>query len=609
MRACVVLLVCVVACKDTRIRPCVDDNECNLLVGATGACHPSPASATGWCAYEDSECASGERWSQFAGDDLALTCRDPDPAVDAGVPDATPLLALTVTKVGTGAGTVTSEPDGIDCGTVCEMGFVEGASVTLEAVPDPGDIFRGWSGDCEGLGPCVVPMTEPRDVTAHFAAPPGELLWLKRFGGEMGDNVTAAANTPTGDVIVAGVFRSTVDFGDGFAATSEGDADVFIAKLRGTDGTILWLKTLGGPLQEFAELDVAVTSAGDAVVVGAFNSLGVSLDDLTLTNHGDSDGFVVKLSGLHGTPLWGAPIGGTGDDRARGVTVDSVGNVYVTGWFNSTSFTLAAETLTNAGAAGTGDVFVGKFAGASGVETWARAFTGTGNDRGMRVAVDSDDNVIVSGTFRYTLSFGGGNSETNSTGAIFLTKFTGTESHVWDTQLSGPWTVGDMAVDAGDGIYLSGVTYAGFSFAGDSFAAPAFDAIYIARFTSDGAPSVAEVFEATTQDETLNGLEVVGDRIWAAGDFGGSINLGGGVMTSAGGGTGAFDAVLGRFTTSLAYEYSANHGSPTNEFTNALAANADRVVLCGRFTGVAPFYDEAIMTAGLDDGFCVAIAP
>ncbi len=80
---------------------------------------------------------------------------------------------LAITKSGTGAGTVTSSPAGIDCGSDCSETLVDGTSVTLTASPTTGSSFAGWSGSgCSGSSTCTVVMSEARAVTAEFTAAP-----------------------------------------------------------------------------------------------------------------------------------------------------------------------------------------------------------------------------------------------------------------------------------------------------------------------------------------------------------------------------------------------------------------------------------------------------
>ena len=109
-------------------------------------------------------------WSgACTGTGTCTVTMDQDRAVTAtfdlvGLPPHT----LTVTKAGTGSGTVTSSPAGIDCGSTCAVTFPGGTMVTLTATPAAGSTFTGWSGDCTGTGTCTVTMDQDRAVTATF---------------------------------------------------------------------------------------------------------------------------------------------------------------------------------------------------------------------------------------------------------------------------------------------------------------------------------------------------------------------------------------------------------------------------------------------------------
>jgi uncharacterized repeat protein (TIGR01451 family) len=97
------------------------------------------------------------------------------PSGDTAKITVTGQFTLTVAKAGSGSGTVSSSPAGIDCGATCATSFANGTMVTLTATPDAGSSFTGWGGDCTGTGPCVVTMDQDRAVTATFdqvAQPP-----------------------------------------------------------------------------------------------------------------------------------------------------------------------------------------------------------------------------------------------------------------------------------------------------------------------------------------------------------------------------------------------------------------------------------------------------
>ena len=95
----------------------------------------------------------------------------------AAIPASSPCTyAVTVTKAGTGSGTVTSSPAGIDCGAACAAEFAVGSSVTLTAASASGSSFSGWSGACAGtVSTCTVTVGQARSVTAGFAAAPATL--------------------------------------------------------------------------------------------------------------------------------------------------------------------------------------------------------------------------------------------------------------------------------------------------------------------------------------------------------------------------------------------------------------------------------------------------
>ena len=88
-----------------------------------------------------------------------------DPAPPASTP------TLSVSRTGSGSGTVNSSPSGIACGTDCSQTYVSGTRVTLTASAASGSVFAGWSGGgCTGTGTCSVTLNAATGVTATFNA-------------------------------------------------------------------------------------------------------------------------------------------------------------------------------------------------------------------------------------------------------------------------------------------------------------------------------------------------------------------------------------------------------------------------------------------------------
>ena len=79
---------------------------------------------------------------------------------------------LFVTTTGTGRGTVTSAPAGINCGPAggpCGASFTNGSLVTLNASPDATSRFAGFGGTCSSLATsCSMSMSAIANVTASF---------------------------------------------------------------------------------------------------------------------------------------------------------------------------------------------------------------------------------------------------------------------------------------------------------------------------------------------------------------------------------------------------------------------------------------------------------
>jgi uncharacterized delta-60 repeat protein len=102
---------------------------------------------------------------------------------------------LTVSRSGSGSGTVTSSPNAIDCGSTCSAQFAA-VPVRLTATAAPGSSFVGWSGDCSGTGTCALTMSADHAATAVFET--DKTLKLKKAGPGAGKVISNPAGIRCG---------------------------------------------------------------------------------------------------------------------------------------------------------------------------------------------------------------------------------------------------------------------------------------------------------------------------------------------------------------------------------------------------------------------------
>jgi hypothetical protein len=152
---------------------------------------------------------------------------------------------LTVIKSGTGTGTVTSSPAGINCGASCIAGFAYNQVVTLSASATSGSTFAGWSGEgCSGTGTCQVTMSQARNVNANFGLSPCTYSLnptSKNFGPELGSAGLAIAASPSSCGWSASTDSSWIRIASGGSGTGNGTLYYTVEPNTGTSrrqGTI-----------------------------------------------------------------------------------------------------------------------------------------------------------------------------------------------------------------------------------------------------------------------------------------------------------------------------------------------------------------------------------
>jgi hypothetical protein len=286
------------------------------------------------------------------------------------------------------------------------------------------------------------------------------LLYLTYLGGGDLDTATGMAIDSAGNAYVTGFTRST-NFPtlDALQPNNRGRFNGFVTKL-GPAGTLIYSTYLGGATSDSAS-GIAVDSAGNIYVAGIATSANFPVVNAVQANlNGASDLYVAKLNPSGDQLMYSTFLGGSQEDAATAVAVDSSGNVYVTGATLSADFR-TANAIQSAHGGGIFDSFVVKL-NPSGSLVYSTYLGGGGGDRGFRVAADSSGNAYVVGD-TFSTNFPTANALQQRAGGIadaFVAKVNANGTLAYSTYLGGSGIDGGTAitVDPSGAVFVTGFT-------------------------------------------------------------------------------------------------------------------------------------------------------
>ena len=342
-----------------------------------------------------------------------------------------------------------------------------------------------------------------------------QLWWATFYGGSGSDRPHSIITDNLGNLFITGQTES-INFPvmgsgtQGFCSLGNGCHDAFIAKFSNT-GVPLWATYYGGNSNDIG-YSITADAIGNVFVTGftlSTNFPSQSLGTFFQQNYSGGniyggDVFILKFDNL-GTRLWATYYGGSGGDRGYSITADAIGNVFVTGYTNSSNFPICDTCAGFQGIyrGGQTDVFILKFDN-MGNRLWATYYGGTRLDEANSITTDRNGNVFVTGstassdlpvlnTGTYFQNYDGNNDG-------FILKFDNVGNPLWATFYGGTKidVASSIVIDGNGNAFVTGHTY--------SSDFPVFDA---GSFFQDTLGSKG------TSDAFILKFDNAGNRLWA----------------------------------------------------------------------------------------------
>jgi gliding motility-associated-like protein len=445
--------------------------------------------------------------------------------------------------------------------------------------------------------------------------------WARRLGAWSNDAYNSIVIDAAGNNYVAGEFGGTIATPIGTIG-SQGSLDMVIAKYD-PSGTLLWIRTFGGPGLDRA-IDIALGPSGELLIVGTYMNT-VQFGNTTATSNGNTqDIFILKMSSADGSLDWVRTGGSSnGVDQPNSVSIAADGNIAVGGEFRGTAV-FDAGTLVSMIDPDNGDHSVDIFLlsyDTDGNALWMQHGAAEFADRGMAVEHDPAGNVYLTGQFSDTLTF----DQTHFNqmfSAIFIARFDPGGAEEWFRVFGGGTynQVFDMVLVETDRLMLTGDIQGTVIFLDNDpnlFTAVAPRSSFLVEIDLAG-----ELLRQTTwgSDHVVNtrSLSVQGDEISVLGrfqcqftDF--SALHGTGTWMA----TGLHDLYVARFHLStLLLKDSQQFGGQKNKVPGGIAHAPDgSSIFCGSFDRILIFPSvpntfsaipepQYLLTADAPQGFC-----
>lgn len=236
---------------------------------------------------------------------------------------------------------------------------------------------------------------------------------------------------------------------------------------------------------------------------------------------------------------------------------------------------------------------------------WSKSFGDAYAQYAYAAAVDTSGSMFVAGDFNGTLDFGGGALTSAGYGDIFIVKLGSDGAHLWSKRFgdADDQHASANTVDALGSVIVTGDFFGTVDFGGGALTSAGYEDIYVVKLGADGAYLWSKRFgDGDGQRAHSVAVDASGDVV-ITGPFWGTVDFGGGPLASAG----SDDIFVAKLASDGAYLWSKRFGDAGDQEGKAVAVDAfGDVIVTGDFFGTIDFGGGALTNAGPDKDIFVA---
>jgi uncharacterized protein (AIM24 family) len=505
------------------------------------------------------------------------------------------LLIISILLFGHSASTqnVTITPSGITpalSGTYPRISYDDMLALPI---PQTGDIAYDLTFMCLRVyngTKWVCTYQNPADNSPNITA-------IITAGGTSVDASKSIAVDNDGNIFITGEFRETTNF-ETTSITSAGNSDIFVAKYN-SSGILQWVQNAGGVSYDFSN-DIAIDTDGNVFITGSFQGTA-SFGTVSKTSTGSNDTFLAKYNSS-GILQWVQTAGGTSNDTSMGVTVDYDGNVLITGNFQRTaSFGTVSKTSN-----GYNDIFVAKYS-SSGILQWVQTAGGISYDGSSDIAVDTDGNVFITGSFQGTASFGTISRTSAGDNDMFVAKYDPVSiSWSWvQTAGGGSVDIGDnIVVDAVGDVFITGNFQGTANFGTISRTSNGYNDTFVIRYSGSGTLQWVQTAGGTSPYFGNIAVDINGN-VFITGGFIGTAKFGAISKTSLGF---YHDIFVAKYNSFGSLQWIQTAAGPSNDYSDGIAVDSNgNIFITGYFQETTKFGPISKTSVGSTDIFVARV--